>query len=116
MSLPHFVWGSLHKFAAIPGSRRAFVAVAGVVLGPRPRPIPLGPAKGLLWRHRHNMQPWMTRGPYEPATCEVIGRMVALGDVFYDVGANAGNFSLHASRIVGPTGGVIAFEPVPETR
>jgi FkbM family methyltransferase len=35
------------------------------------------------------------------------------GDVFYDVGANVGFFSLLAARRVGATGRVCAFEPVP---
>lgn len=35
------------------------------------------------------------------------------GDTFLDVGANIGYFSLLAARAVGPTGRVIAFEPVP---
>ena len=34
------------------------------------------------------------------------------GDVFYDVGANVGFFSLIAASYVGPTGCVYAFEPV----
>jgi FkbM family methyltransferase len=33
--------------------------------------------------------------------------------VFFDIGANAGYFSLVASRLVGPTGTVVAFEPLP---
>jgi FkbM family methyltransferase len=35
------------------------------------------------------------------------------GDTFWDVGANAGAFSLVAARAVGPSGRVIAFEPDP---
>ncbi|MBA8804629.1 FkbM family methyltransferase [Nocardioides ginsengisegetis] len=35
------------------------------------------------------------------------------GDVFLDVGANIGYFSLLASRVVGPTGNVLAFEAIP---
>jgi len=33
------------------------------------------------------------------------------GDVFYDVGANIGWYSMLAARAVGPSGGVLAFEP-----
>jgi FkbM family methyltransferase len=36
------------------------------------------------------------------------------GDVFYDIGANVGFFSLLASRVVGPTGTVVALEPHPD--
>lgn len=35
------------------------------------------------------------------------------GDVFLDIGANVGFFSLVAARIVGAEGRVVAFEPVP---
>jgi FkbM family methyltransferase len=35
--------------------------------------------------------------------------------VFYDVGANAGFFSLVGASLVGPGGKVVAFEPHPET-
>lgn len=36
------------------------------------------------------------------------------GDTFIDVGANHGAFALVASRLVGPSGRVIAFEPQPQ--
>jgi len=36
------------------------------------------------------------------------------GDVFYDIGANVGFFSLLAARLVGSSGAVCAFEPVAE--
>jgi FkbM family methyltransferase len=36
------------------------------------------------------------------------------GDVFYDIGANVGFFSAIAARLVGSSGHVYAFEPVPE--
>ncbi len=36
------------------------------------------------------------------------------GDTFFDVGANIGWISLNAARRVGPTGRVVAIEPIPE--
>ncbi|MGE3077140.1 MAG: FkbM family methyltransferase [Dehalococcoidia bacterium] len=45
---------------------------------------------------------------------EAIASLLGPGDVFYDIGANVGFFSLVASRIVGPAGAVYAFEPLPE--
>jgi FkbM family methyltransferase len=40
--------------------------------------------------------------------------MLRPGDVFYDIGANVGFFSLIAGRIVGESGSVCAFEPHPQ--
>lgn len=37
------------------------------------------------------------------------------GDCFFDIGANIGLFSLHASPIVDKNGSIYAFEPTPET-
>lgn len=37
---------------------------------------------------------------------------VSAGDVFFDVGANAGYYSILASRLVGDSGRVLAFEPL----
>jgi FkbM family methyltransferase len=64
------------------------------------------------WLGRHVY----VRGEYEPATVEVIKALLGPGETFVDVGANAGYFSLLASKCVGPTGRVWAFEPVPITR
>lgn len=36
------------------------------------------------------------------------------GDIFWDVGANIGFFTLLAARLVGDGGEVVAFEPMPE--
>jgi hypothetical protein len=47
----------------------------------------------------------------EPGTCEWIDREVKPGDVFYDIGANIGVYSIMAARRVGETGRVFAFEP-----
>lgn len=48
---------------------------------------------------------------YEPATTRLVQKILSPGMVFVDAGANNGYFSLLASRIVGATGKVYAFEP-----
>jgi FkbM family methyltransferase len=53
-------------------------------------------------------------GLYEAAKQAALRTFLRGGDTFIDVGANKGDFSLVASRIVGSTGQVIAFEPAPE--
>ena len=50
-------------------------------------------------------------GTYEPNALVVLRSLLREGDIFVDVGANVGVFSLVASGWVGPAGHVIAFEP-----
>jgi FkbM family methyltransferase len=47
----------------------------------------------------------------EPGTVEWITKEMKPGDVFYDIGANIGVFSIQAARRVEPHGKVYAFEP-----
>jgi FkbM family methyltransferase len=51
---------------------------------------------------------------YETEMRWFLGKMKE-GDLFVDVGANIGVYTLHASRRVGVKGEVLAFEPTPET-
>lgn len=54
---------------------------------------------------------------YEPpALTPVIETFLRPGSSFVDVGANIGIYTAWASRLVGPTGRVLSFEPVPATR
>jgi FkbM family methyltransferase len=48
---------------------------------------------------------------YEPGMTAVLQRYLSPGGVFIDLGANEGYFSVLASRLVGPSGNVIAVEP-----
>lgn len=56
-----------------------------------------------------------TRGVYELDFTLALIQLLEPGMVFFDVGAHRGYFSLLASRLVGDTGQVHAFEPTPET-
>jgi FkbM family methyltransferase len=47
----------------------------------------------------------------ETGTCDWIREMVKPGDVFYDIGANIGIYTLMAAARVGASGKVVAFEP-----
>lgn len=51
---------------------------------------------------------------YEPHVTSLIRARLAPGDVFLDLGANLGFYTLLAARIVGERGKVIAFEPNPQ--
>ena len=59
-----------------------------------------------LW----HVLPWR-----EKALLEEIERRLKPGDVFIDAGANIGVYTVLASRLVGPSGRVIAVEMMPDT-
>lgn len=75
-------------------------------------PILQGPAKGLKWivgSGVHGL--WL--GSYEADKQELLTTLPLAGKTVLDIGANVGFFSLLCSRLVGPSGRVIAFEPFP---
>lgn len=53
----------------------------------------------------------LTLADYEPAERELVRRALRPGDVFADVGAHVGLFSILAAKRVGSQGKVYAFEP-----
>jgi FkbM family methyltransferase len=53
-------------------------------------------------------------GSYAIPLVETMKRFLRPGDVFFDVGANIGYLSAIAAGLVGPTGQIHCFEPVPE--
>src|SRR5262249_26141004 len=53
-------------------------------------------------------------GTYDIDLHQALVRLLKPGMVAMDVGANLGEMSLHMARLVGRTGQVWAFEPVPE--
>lgn len=52
-------------------------------------------------------------GLWEPVTSSYILSRLKSGDIFIDIGANVGYYSLLASRCVGPAGHVFAYEASP---
>jgi FkbM family methyltransferase len=52
--------------------------------------------------------------PHEPEMQE-ISRLLMPGDWAVDIGANVGHYTCHLASCVGPTGRVLAFEPILET-
>lgn len=71
-----------------------------------------GRGSGLKLKFPQNLD--YLRGHSEIPVQEALARYLKAGDVFYDIGANMGFFSLISSRLVGPGGQVCAFEPVSE--
>jgi FkbM family methyltransferase len=55
-------------------------------------------------------------GDFEPDVRRGIQRILKPGDVFLDIGANVGFFTLQAAKTVGRGGKVYAFEPAPKAR
>ncbi len=81
--------------------RRSKVQVmqSGVAAGARFCPGPSNPDYGL--------------GSNELPVQEAIKELLEPGDVFYDIGANVGFFTIVAAGLVGPSGTMVAFEPLP---
>ncbi|MDR3653778.1 MAG: FkbM family methyltransferase [Paludibacter sp.] len=52
---------------------------------------------------------------FEEVEISFIKKFLKRGDIFFDIGANIGLFSLHASPILGANGHIYSFEPTPET-
>ncbi len=71
-----------------------------------------GPLRGARWTiGALNHGCWL--GSFEIARQRAFVRLARAGDCVYDIGANVGFYSLLAARLVGPTGRVIAIEPLP---
>jgi FkbM family methyltransferase len=50
-------------------------------------------------------------GLYEPAMQKTLGKFLAPGATFVDLGANVGYFTIIGAQLCGPTGRVLAIEP-----
>lgn len=50
-------------------------------------------------------------GTYEMPVQEILSQYLKPGDIFYDIGANVGFFTILAANLVGASGQVYAFEP-----
>ncbi len=75
--------------------------------------ISQGAGAGLLFNSSGGF-PSRALGHVEPEVQAALAELLKPGDVFYDVGANIGYFTLIGARLVGPAGRVVAVEPQPE--
>jgi FkbM family methyltransferase len=73
-----------------------------------------GPAKGLQLELNPRTGQAYARGEAETIVQSFLASKLKADDVFYDLGANIGLFSLIGARIVSPAGQVFSFEPDPE--
>lgn len=93
---------------------RMFVGRVTSGLEDRPVPIARGIGHGLLIAGSTTNLGYRM-GTTEPELQALLARELTFGDVFYDLGANVGFFTLLAARLVGPGGRVVAVEPAPNT-
>lgn len=78
----------------------------------RALPIIYGNLRGKKWIVNSASYGCWT-GTYEPEKQTVFQSLVTEGNVVFDIGAHVGFYTLLASALVGPTGKVFAFEPLP---
>lgn len=78
----------------------------------RPRRIRAGIGQGLRMDLRR-ASGWYAKGVNETPIQNALAKHLKPGGTFFDIGANVGFFSLLAARLVGPSGRIVAFEPVP---
>jgi FkbM family methyltransferase len=103
----------MHKLGRIPWAKKLAKRLISLYLRDGvTRSILTGPLRGYRWRCHAEQQFWFALGAYESETTAWLIANLRPGDTFLDVGANFGYFSLLASKYVGPTGRVFAFEPV----
>jgi FkbM family methyltransferase len=109
--------------AAAPASRQAVAPQPAVAPMLRP-PVYMGNNIALLCTTNHNkmyvdtrdllIAPWLLiHGEWEPEETELVKKLIKPGDVFVDVGANLGYYSLIAARVGASR--VYAFEAQPST-
>jgi FkbM family methyltransferase len=68
-----------------------------------------------LRRHRYKVQIRRKSFKSNEVEYQLLGEWVKPGDWVLDIGANVGHYSLLLSQLVGSTGRVLCFEPVPST-
>lgn len=78
------------------------------------RTVLFGPCRGLKYRIFPGFGHAFLYGGWEPKETRYMIRLLRPGMVTYDLGANYGMHTLLFSRLVGPSGKVYAFEPVPD--
>jgi FkbM family methyltransferase len=67
-----------------------------------------------MWLDWQGHVPYVT-GTYEPEVFEALRKYAGSGDLCLDIGAHLGYATILMSKLVGPKGRVISFEPMSET-
>jgi len=83
--------------------------------GIRPRRIASGPLRGVWLVASWHDYPAGLAGRTERPLLDWFARHVRPGDTWLDIGAHYGYTAFALARLVGPSGRVVTFEPVPST-
>jgi FkbM family methyltransferase len=78
--------------------------------------IMTGAARGLRFNTGHAHNAGFIFGTYEPDVQRLYAQTLKPGMVVYDVGAHVGFLATLGARLVGPSGRVICFEPLPDNQ
>ncbi|MES2904543.1 MAG: FkbM family methyltransferase [Pseudomonadota bacterium] len=100
----------------LPIGRSAALRVWNRVLwaAPKPRTVPTYFGARMICDPRDIIQSTITHfGVWEPEISQVMEQVAAEGDLVVDMGANIGYYSLLLSKLVGPSGTVVAIEAMP---
>jgi len=84
-------------------------------LKPNQLRIANGPNRGVIWSVAAGGDGY-GNGEFEKSRMHAIARLVRTGDCFWDIGAHWGYVTAMASRLVGASGSVYAFEPSTSNR
>jgi FkbM family methyltransferase len=107
-------YSALRRFPVVGSSVQKLVHAAmppGIKIWVR---IPAGLGKDFWMYADPRFELGYTNGDHEPWLQELLRSELRPGDCFYDVGAHTGFFALIASRFVGTSGKIVAFEPDPD--
>jgi FkbM family methyltransferase len=90
--------------------------MAEMVLSHRTGEIDCHPLPGVTvyLRADQRIERWMWAGAYEPELVSLLRRTLKPGMTVLDLGANIGYFSVIAAGLVGDSGQMHAFEPMPQ--
>ncbi len=94
-----------------PALKRCFSYGAGLLRG-RDGRIRKGAGRG-LWFNTGSANAGFLLGTSEPAVQAMLRGLLRPGMTVYDIGANVGFLSMVAARLVGSSGSVVCFEPLP---
>jgi len=107
--------GRAGMFRRAPRLAQRVKRLVGLVLPQTPTWVQVrsGISQGMWMRLNLPDEARLWRGEHELTVQKAILAAIGPGSVVYDIGAHAGSIALGVTRLVAPSGGVVAFEPDP---